>query len=169
MDEEAKGLWGPAQLCLWGCRVFVRLATLCCLVMSRTACLPCRHHSLFTPASSISCLKCPVDVFLVLHPNWWTTCQTVSWSNRFKKLERLLLYSLTEFFFASLLVELFHQLSQALEVLTDAAAKVRPSLRYLALWHIDTLLTHIYKYIWSTFTHKQQLAWCLILFSGCLW
>lgn len=28
------------------------------------------------------------------------------------------------FFF--LLVELFHQLSQALEVLTDAAAKVRP-------------------------------------------
>lgn len=30
------------------------------------------------------------------------------------------------FFFFFLLVELFHQLSQALEVLTDAAAKVRP-------------------------------------------
>lgn len=29
-------------------------------------------------------------------------------------------------FFFFLLVELFHQLSQALEVLTDAAAKVRP-------------------------------------------
>lgn len=32
----------------------------------------------------------------------------------------------TQSFFSRLVAELFHQLSQALEVLTDAAAKVKP-------------------------------------------
>lgn len=152
--------------------------------MSCKAYVPCRYHSFQV---NLFYLLCKVShwqssrcyIFVKTRPYFWvsssySTCKTVSWSNNIKEQNEMGVsvcvqsqnFQFSCFSFPSLPVELFHQLSQALEVLTDAAAKVKPLIA--PNLHLYCVCVYIYKCIYTR-TKRHSSSWCLILFSGRLW